>query len=145
MTASRSATGAIGIGALSRATGCKVETIRYYERSGLLPPPRRTTGGHRVYGDATLKRLNFIRRSRRLGFSLADIRRLLELADARGSSCEAVYAMTVEHMSEVTRKIADLQKLQQALEDIAGRCRAGAVPECPIIEALYEPLEGCER
>ena len=78
------------IGPLAERTGCKVETIRYYERIGLLPKPVRSQGGHRHYGGEALKRLNFILRARRLGFGLDAVRVLLNLADGHGESCGEV-------------------------------------------------------
>jgi MerR family mercuric resistance operon transcriptional regulator len=89
------------IGALSRRTGCKVETIRYYERIGLLPPPPRSAGGQRHYGKDGLKRLTFIRRSRELGFSLKEVRGLLRLVDGGGYTCAEVRAITLDHLAEV--------------------------------------------
>ncbi len=130
----------LSIGELSRETGCHVETIRYYEKRGLLPGPPRTAGGHRVYGAEHLRRLTFILRGRELGFSISRIADLLELADQKEPDCETVRRLTVEHLDEVRGKIADLQRLERVLEQIATRCRDGQPPECPIIDALYEPL-----
>ena len=127
------------IGALSRRTGCKVETIRYYERIGLLPPPPRSAGGQRHYGEDGLKRLTFIRRSRELGFSLEEVRGLLRLVDGGGYTCAEVRAITLGHLAEVRAKIADLRRLGRTLESIAAQCEGGTVPDCPIIEALFRP------
>jgi Cu(I)-responsive transcriptional regulator len=124
------------IGDLAKATGTKVETIRYYERIGLLPAPARTAGNYRAYAAGHLGRLSFIRRARDLGFSLDQVRELLALADQRQRSCEAVDAIAREHLAEVERKIADLAALRRELSDIIGRCRQGTVAECRIIEAL---------
>ena len=126
-----------GIGELSRHTGCNIETIRYYERIGLLPPPPRTEGGHRLYADEHLKRLTFIRRSRELGFTLREVRGLLELVDGGDFTCEEVRVLTLEHLSEVRQKVADLRKLERVLKTMAAQCSGGNVPECPIVEALY--------
>ena len=124
------------IGELGRLTGTKVETIRYYERIGLLAAPSRTTGNYRAYGAEHLSRLSFIRRSRDLGFSLDQIRALLSLSDDRQRSCEAVDAIAKEHLTEVERKIADLKALQRELGKMIDQCRHGTVAECRIIEAL---------
>ena len=126
-----------GIGELSRHTGCNIETIRYYERIGLLPPPPRTEGGHRLYADEHLKRLTFIRRSRELGFTLREVRGLLELVDGGDFTCEEVRVLTLEHLGEVRQKVADLRKLERVLKTMAAQCSGGNVPECPIVEALY--------
>ena len=125
------------IGVLSRRTGCKVETIRYYERIGLLPAPSRSAGGHRLFGEDHLKRLTFIRRGRELGFSLDDIRGLLGLVDGGAYTCAEVKAVTLEHLGEVRRKLADLRRLERVLKGMAAECEGGAVPDCPVIDALF--------
>ncbi|MBK8209230.1 MAG: helix-turn-helix domain-containing protein [Rhodospirillales bacterium] len=124
------------IGDLARATRTKVETIRYYERIGLLPAPPRTAGNYRAYAAEHLGRLSFIRRARDLGFPLDQVRELLALADQRKRSCEAVDAIARQHLAEVERKIADLAALRRELADIIGQGRQGTVAECRIIEAL---------
>lgn len=126
----------LNIGALARATGTKVETIRWYERMGLLPAPARSAGNYRTYGEAHLGRLSFIRRARDLGFSLDQIRTLLDLAEDRERSCDAVDVIASEHLEDVDRKIADLQALRRELDSLIGQCRHGKVAECRIIEAL---------
>ncbi len=125
------------IGSLSKGTGCKIETIRYYERIGLLPEPPRSQGGHRLYEEEHLKRLTFIRRSRQLGFTLHEVRGLLRLVDGGEYSCAEVKALTLDHVAEVRRKLADLRKVKRVLEAMAAECDGGEVPECPIIDALY--------
>ncbi len=130
------------IGILSRNTGCNIETIRYYERIGLLPAPPRSAGGHRLYGEAHLKRLTFIRRGRELGFTLDDIRGLLGLVDGGAYTCAEVKALTLDHLGEVRRKLADLRRLEKALEDMASECDGGAVPDCPVIDALFAAAGG---
>jgi len=128
------------IGHLARATGTKVETVRYYERIGVLPEPARTgTGNYRAYTAGHLGRLSFIRRARDLGFSLDQVRELLDLSDQKGRPCEAVDAIAREHLAEVTRKIRDLQALRKELDSIIGQCGHGTVAECRIIEALAPP------
>jgi MerR family mercuric resistance operon transcriptional regulator len=125
-------------GELAARSGCNIETVRFYERQGLLPAPPRTAGGHRDYAPEHLKRLTFIRRSRELGFTLDQVRGLLGLVDGGEWTCAEVKAMTVEHSADVRRKIADLEKLAQVLDDMAAQCDGGALPECPIIDALLE-------
>ena len=124
------------IGVLAKATGTKVETIRWYERARLLSAPDRTSGNYRVYGAAHLGRLSFIRRARDLGFSLDQIRTLLDIAEQQDRSCETVDAIAREHLEEVDRKIADLQALRRELDSVIGQCRHGRIAECRIIEAL---------
>lgn len=130
---------AFSIGLLARATGTKVETIRWYERVGLLAAPARTAGNYRAYGRPHLARLSFIRRARDLGFSLDQVRVLLSLAEDRDRSCEAVDAVAREHREEVDRKISDLQALRRELDGLINQCRHGRVSECRIIEALAPP------
>src|SRR3954467_15740432 len=103
------------IGDLARATGTKVETIRYYERTGLLPLPPRTGRNYRGYGGRHPARLSFVRRARSLGFSIGQIKTLLDLAEQRDRSCEAVDAIVREHLAEVERKLADLSALRREL------------------------------
>ncbi|MEX2641822.1 MAG: helix-turn-helix domain-containing protein [Acetobacterales bacterium] len=124
------------IGELAKATGAKVETIRYYERIGLLPAPARTDGNYRSYTPAQLGRLSFIRRARDLGFSIGQVRALLGLSDQRDRSCEAVDAIAREHLDEVDRRIADLQALRRELGSVIDQCGCGTIAECRIIEAL---------
>lgn len=126
----------LAIGALAKMTGTKVETIRFYEKSGLLPVPERTAGNYRSYGRSDLNRLSFIRRARDLGFSLDQVRALLDLSDEKDRSCEAVDAITREHLVEVQRKIADLRALQTELDRMLAMCSCGTVAECRIIETL---------
>jgi MerR family mercuric resistance operon transcriptional regulator len=125
------------IGALSRGTSCHIETIRYYERIGLMPKPPRSPGGHRLYEEDHLRRLTFIRRSRELGFTLEEVRGLLRLVDGGSYTCAEVKALTLDHAAEVRRKVADLRKLERVLKEMAAECDGGEVPECPIIDTLY--------
>jgi DNA-binding transcriptional MerR regulator len=127
---------AMTIGELSKATGSKIETIRYYERIGLLPKPARTAGNYRAYAQVTLARLSFIRRARALGFTIDHIRTLLALSDRRRQSCTAVDTLARAHLKEVEKKIADLQILRRELTDMISRCSLGTIGECRIIEAL---------
>ncbi|HEX4741884.1 MAG TPA: helix-turn-helix domain-containing protein [Caulobacteraceae bacterium] len=126
----------LAIGDLAKRTGTKVETIRYYERIGLLPEPERTQGNYRSYDEGRLGRLSFIKRARDLGFPLDQVRELLGLADQRDRSCEAVDIIARQHLAEVERKITDLTALRDELADVIGRCRRGTVAECRIIETL---------
>ena len=124
------------IGELARATGTKVETVRWYERIGLLAAPARTGGNYRAYGREHLDRLSFIRRARDLGFSLDQVRDLLRLSDQRDQPCEEVDRIARAHMAQVESKIADLQALGGQLQQIIGQCGHGTVAECRIIGAL---------
>ena len=127
---------ALTIGEMGKATNTKVETIRYYERIGLLPKPPRTMGNYRDYGAAELGRLSFIRRSRDLGFSLDQVRALLSLSDDHNCDCAGIDRIAEGHLREVDRKIADLTALRQELKAVIDSCKGGTVAECRIIEAL---------
>lgn len=129
---------AIAIGELARRSGVNIETIRYYERAGVMPRPPRTAGGHRAYGDADVKRLSFVRRARELGFSLDDVREMLRLVDAGDVTCAQVRELTLRHLDDVRARIADLERMERVLADTAARCAGDATPDCPILETLYE-------
>ena len=129
------------IGVLSKRTGCKIETIRYYERIGIFPALPRTEGGHRVYTEDHLKRLVFIRRSRELGFSLEDIRVMMELVDSGDYTCGEIKALVDRHLQDIQGKIADLRRLERTLADMALQCEGGTVPKCPVIDALCAETE----
>ncbi|NIJ35144.1 MerR family transcriptional regulator [Sphingomonas oligoaromativorans] len=124
------------IGELGEATATKVETIRYYEQTGLLPPPERTSANYRRYGADHLARLSFIRRSRDLGFSIDQVRALLDLSDDRSRDCRTVDEIATDHLREVDRKIADLQALRAELSRLITSCEGGTTAECRILEAL---------
>lgn len=126
------------IGEMSKRTGVNIETIRYYERIELMPKPDRTPSGNRQYNHDHLKRLSFIKTSRELGFSINEIRALLEMVDQQNLSCGVVHGLTIGHLDSVREKIKGLRKLEDALELMAAECSQGDVPDCPIIETLFE-------
>ncbi|HKW92533.1 MAG TPA: helix-turn-helix domain-containing protein [Methylomirabilota bacterium] len=132
--------GWLAIGALSKRTGCKVETIRFYERARLLPTPARSTGGYRLYSNDHLKRLTFIRRARALGFSVDEVRKLLKLADERKRPCAEVRVVAGAHLEEVQAKIADLRAMERVLRETVAKCTDGRRADCPLIEALYQEM-----
>lgn len=127
----------ITIGVLARRTGCNIETVRFYEKIGVLPKPRRTESGRRVYDEDLARRLTFIRRTRELGFTLDEVRALLRLADALDVPCSKVKDMAIEHREDIQAKIADLWRMQKVLDTLIAQCQAGDQPGCPIIEALF--------
>ena len=124
------------IGDLAKATKTKVETVRYYERIGLLRPPPRTSGNYRSYGPDERQRLAFIRHSRELGFTIEQIRSLLDLSDHPERDCKAADQIATGHLEQVADKIAQLVTLRAELERIIGRCRGGLAADCRVIEAL---------
>lgn len=124
------------IGELSHRTGGHIETIRYYERIGLLPVPDRI-GRYRRYGPADVRRLAFIRRARELGFTLDEVRALLRLSEADGkTACAEVRDLAASHLAAVKAKIADLQAMERTLKEAVRCCDAGEMPGCPLIDAL---------
>jgi MerR family mercuric resistance operon transcriptional regulator len=127
----------IQIGTLSERTGVNIETIRYYERVGVLPRPPRSTGGFRRYGSDDVKRLGFIRRLRDLGFSLDSVQALLDLAQTRRSACAEVHDLAAGHLARVRDKIKDLRRMERVLKDMVASCERGVAPECPMIETLW--------
>jgi DNA-binding transcriptional MerR regulator len=124
------------IGALAKATATKPETIRYYERIGLLPAPARSGANYRSYTDDDRKRLAFIRKSRALGFTIEQVRALLRLADRHAQSCAEVDRMAREHVHTIEAKIAALVALGDELRGLIAQCRRGTISECRILEAL---------
>lgn len=126
----------ITIGRLASEAGTNVETVRFYEKAGLLPAPLRTGSNYRSYDPSHICRLTFIRRARALGFSLDQIRELISLADQRTRSCSTADAIAKAHRAEIERKIADLQILKTELDSIIGRCGSGVVEDCRVIRAL---------
>ena len=127
------------IGALAERTGVKVETIRYYEQVGLLPPPERSEGNQRRYGLRHVERLAFVKHARDLGFAVEAIRTLLKLSDNPALACDEAHAISVAHLADVRHKIARLRSLEMELERIAATCAGGvAACDCAIIEALAD-------
>jgi MerR family mercuric resistance operon transcriptional regulator len=129
--------GRIAIGTLSKHTGANIETIRYYERVGLLPVPARSSGGYRLYSRDHLKRLNFVRRARALGFSIGEVRTLLRLSDERKRPCAEVRKVAEAHLADVRAKIADLRRMERVLQGTIRQCVLGGRADCPMIDALY--------
>jgi DNA-binding transcriptional MerR regulator len=130
---------AYAIGDLARETGSKVQTIRYYEEIGLLPPAVRTAGNQRRYKDEHVARLAFIRHGRELGFSLDAIRDLLSLSDHPDRPCDQAHELAKAHLTDVERRIASLQALHGELQALVSRCeRSGRAGDCRVIEVLAD-------
>lgn len=127
------------IGVLSTRSGVNIETIRYYERVGLLRKPPRTARGYRLYRPADIDRLRFIRRARDLGFALDDIRRLLDLSDQKSRSCRRVAAIATRHLVDVRAKLSDLERMEGVLSGLVASCSEGTMPDCPLLETLARP------
>lgn len=124
------------IGKLGEAAGVKVPTIRYYEQIGLLPAPGRSAGNQRLYGQAALDRLAFIRHARELGFPLEAIRDLLSLSDRPGQPCESADAIARAQLAATRTRIARLRALESELERMVAQCAHGTIAECRVIEVL---------
>jgi MerR family mercuric resistance operon transcriptional regulator len=125
-------------GKLSKKTGVNSETIRYYEKIKLMPEPLRSSSGYRIYDDAHSKRLSFIKRCRELGFTLKEIATLLKLVDGGEYTCAEIRDHTTNHLDDVEDKIRDLRKMQETLRKMVSECEGGSVPECPIVDALFD-------
>jgi MerR family mercuric resistance operon transcriptional regulator len=126
----------ISIGELSKLSGVNIETIRYYERIKMLPAPPRTASGRRVYGPAEKRTLAFIRRSRDLGFTLEEIRALLDLGGPERASCVDVHKIASAHLAKVRGKLSDLAELEAILAETVAGCSDGASPDCPVLDIL---------
>ena len=124
------------IGELAKATGTKAETIRYYEREGILPAADRTDSNYRDYSQNHLAALTFVRRARGLGFSMAQVRELLALSDHDEKPCEDVDQLVRQQLSEVDSKIADLTALREELGQMLQSCEADRIGDCRIVESL---------
>ncbi len=124
------------IGELSRLSQVNIETIRYYEKIGIMPNPPRNSSGYRIYSTPHLERLSFVRRSRELGFSQPEVRKLLKLVDEHNYTCGEVREMTAMHLATVRSKIRDLGKLEKALANMVSECDGGDIPDCPIVDVL---------
>lgn len=134
ITVSRAET--LPIGALSRRSGVNIETIRYYERIGMLSPPPRTAGGRRVYETRDVRVLTFIRRARELGFSLQEIGALLQLGGPEKATCREVRAIATRHLEDIRAKLTDLKKLERLLSKTVARCTGKTAPDCPVLDIL---------
>lgn len=127
------------IGRVARKTGCGIDTIRFYEKIGVLHRPRRTESGRRVYAPAEIARLTFVCRARELGFSLDEVRSLLDLAEEKERPCEDIKQAAIRHRQDVRRKIADLRAVEATLGGLIRQCEAGGPAECPVIDTLSRP------
>ncbi|MDX2142752.1 MAG: helix-turn-helix domain-containing protein [Rhodospirillaceae bacterium] len=123
------------IGELSRRTGCNIETIRYYERIDLIPKPIRI-GRYRAYGDLEVKRLRFVRRARELGFTLAEVKTLLQLSASGPAACAKARELAASNLDAVRGRISDLRQMERVLSRTVRACDRGHDATCPLIDTL---------
>ena len=129
------------IGQLATQTGVNVQTVRYYERRGIVIPPARSRSGYRIYGDDDVRRIRFIKQAQELGFSLDEIADLLTLRVEKRRSCAAVERRARLRIADVQRKIQDLRRIQRVLEHLASACSSEEpTGGCPILDALEAPV-----
>ncbi len=131
--------GGISRGELARRTGVNLETIRYFERTGILPEPPRTEGGHRVYDEAHVRTLGFVRCARRLGFTPDEVRAILELGGPGKAPCAEVREIAGLHLEQVRSKIADLVEIERLLATTLQHCSGGPEPDCAMIDMIEQP------
>jgi len=127
------------IGQLARHAGVPIDTVRYYERNGILPPPERQSSGYRRYGDDDVSRLRFVRRAKGLGFTLVEIRELLALSGRRDDDMAGLKATASEKLADVEQKLEELTRIRDGLRTLVASCPGhGALDRCPILAALAE-------
>ncbi|WP_447928151.1 MULTISPECIES: MerR family transcriptional regulator [unclassified Vreelandella] len=126
------------IGEIAKKTGCSPESIRHYEKRGLITPPARGEQGYRLYSQASLERINFIRHGRHLGLDLSTIQELLALSDQPNNDCAAVDAIASRHLAQLEERIKALESLAGELRQVIGQCRGGDTAHCQIIQTLYQ-------
>ncbi|WP_425477508.1 heavy metal-responsive transcriptional regulator [Dyella solisilvae] len=132
----------MSIGVVARRVGVAIDTIRYYEREGLLPEPQRRASGYRSYDDGVVRQLRFIRRAKDLGFTLEEIRDLLALSADRKRGVKAVKQRAQDRLAAIDERIAELTRVRNGLEQLIEACPGHGSPEqCPILRALAEPEE----
>ncbi len=130
-------------GTLARRTGCHAETIRYYEKIGLLREPPRSAAGYRRYDASDERRLRFVMRGRELGFTIEGLEGLLDLVDRQAVSCAEVERLARIHLQFVREKIADLRRMERVLSGTVHACSGRDVPDCPLIDTLFgDPPHG---
>lgn len=123
------------IGEASRQCGVPIETIRYYEREGVVPKPHRASNGRRIYSEHEIGRLRFIRQCRDLGFQIADAKTLMALSEGSNSDCADVEQIGTTHLANIREKISELKRMEAALAELIANCKSGST-QCPMLEQL---------
>lgn len=139
MTARVQRSGGLSRGELARRTGVNLETIRHFERIGILPAPPRTEGGHRVYDETHVRTLGFVRRARSLGFTPDEVLTIIELGGPAKAPCAEVREIATHHLQQVRSKIADLVEIERLLAGTIEHCSGKSEPECAVIEMIESP------
>lgn len=139
MTAQVQRAGGLSRGELARRTGVNLETIRYFERTGIIPEPPRTEGGHRVYDETHVRTLGFVRRAKSLGFTPDEVRTIIELGGPEKAPCAEVREIAAHHLQQVRSKIADLVEIERLLAETIDHCSGRPEPECAVIEMIESP------
>ncbi len=129
----------IAIGELSRRTGVNIETIRYFERVGILAKPPRPSAGRRIYGADHIRTLGLVRRARELGFTQAEVRAILSIWDPSEPGCSEARDIAVRHLEHVRQKMVDLGQLERLLSSTIARCEGDGATSCPVIDMLDQP------
>jgi len=125
---------------VAKEAGVNAQTVLYYERRGLLPAPARSMNGYRVFNDASVRRIRFIKRAQELGFTLKQVMALLALQGEQNASCAEVSSMAANHLQDIVMKIHDLERMRDALIPLVEACpKKGAMKDCPIMDSLDEP------
>jgi DNA-binding transcriptional MerR regulator len=124
------------IGTLAKAVGCHVETVRYYEKEGLIPPAKKAPNGYGIYSDRHLKILRLIRNAKNLGFSQVQIRELGQLELLQGRACDEVYELTKNQLVTIDQKLKDLKVMRKTLESLSATCEGNSNQNCPTLERL---------
>lgn len=127
----------LSIGQVAKQAGVSVETLRFYEKQGLLSKPARSASGYRCYDASVVRRVRFIQRAKELGFALREVAELLNLRQTRHTSCAQVRSVALAKMADIDQKLTDLQRMRMALENLAARCELeGTMGDCPLLDAL---------
>ena len=137
--------GRITRGELARRTGVNAETILYFERIGMLPAPLRTAGGHRIYDERHVRTLGFVRSARKLGFTPAEVREILELGGPGRARCAEVRDIAADHLEQVRSKIGDLTRIEHLLTRTIDHCSGRPEPECAVIDMIEQPEHAHSR
>ncbi len=129
----------LSIGQVAKQAGVSVETLRFYEKQGLLLKPQRSAAGYRCYESGVVRRVRFIQHAKELGFALREVADLLNLRQTRKTSCAQVRSVALAKVTDIDQKLKDLQRMRMALEKLASRCELeGTLGECPILDALED-------